>query len=107
MKISMSWPGNKKPHKERRAILKPKIRWQQLGFKNVADEPAAISMEEIRRQALILSGRGLRPAGRSPSTAQPGPGDSGRAQGKPGRPKRHGTSEQDNGPARPSPRARR
>lgn len=107
MKITMSWPGNRKPHKEKRVIHKPKIRWQQLGFKDVANEPAATSMEEIRRQAVILSGRGLRHAPRSPADAQRGPGESARTAGNPGRPKRHAATEPDTGPAGPSPRARR
>lgn len=94
MKLTRSWPGNRKPPKEKRVIIKPKIRWQQLGFKDMADEPTSISMDEIRRQVVVLSGRGLGHASRSRSGAQSGPGNRGRDQGDPGRPKSRGIAEQ-------------
>src|SRR5881296_3415494 len=59
MKITMSWPGNRKTPKEKRVVHKPKIRWQQLGLKDLSEEPASISMDEIRRQVVVASGRGL------------------------------------------------
>ena len=107
MKMTMSWPGNRKPAKEKRVIHKPKIRWQQLGFKDPAEEPASISMDEIRRQVVMLSGRGLGRTVQSRIGAQSRPTNSARAQGEPGRPKRRGATEPDNGLSIASPRAGR
>lgn len=59
MKISMSWRGNQKTRKEKRLKHKPKIHWKQLGLTDPADTSAAIPMEEIRRQVVMLSSRGL------------------------------------------------
>jgi len=95
MKITMSWPGNRKTQKEKRVIHKPKIRWQQLGLKDLAEEPASISMDEIRRQVVVLSGRGLGHAARSRAAEQSGPATGARTQGKPSRTKRRGATEPD------------
>ncbi len=59
MKTTMNWRGNKNTHKKRRVSQKPKIRWQQLGFKTPASDNASMSMDEIRRQVVMLSSRGL------------------------------------------------
>ncbi len=59
MKTTMSWRGNKAMHKKKRVKNKPKIRWQQLGFKSPAAADASIPMDEIRRQVVMLSSRGL------------------------------------------------
>ncbi|MGH7250371.1 MAG: hypothetical protein ACREIK_00775 [Nitrospiraceae bacterium] len=95
MKITMSWPGNRKTPKEKRVVHKPKIRWQQLGFKDLSEEPASISMDEIRRQVVVLSGRGLGHAARARAGEQSGPASGARTQGKANRAKRHGPTEQD------------
>lgn len=59
MKISMSWRGNQKTRKEKRLKHKPKIHWQQLGLTDPADASSTVSMDEIRRQVVMLSSRGL------------------------------------------------
>ena len=59
MKTTMNWRGNRTTQKKKRVKHKPKIRWQELGFKNSATENASLSMEEIRRQVVMLSSRGL------------------------------------------------
>src|SRR2546430_6969027 len=73
MKITMSWPGNRKTPKEKRVVHKPKIRWQQLGLKDLSEEPASVSMDEIRRQVVVASGRGLGHAVRSRAGEPSGP----------------------------------
>jgi len=93
MKITMSWPGNRKTPKEKRVVHKPKIRWQQLGLKDLSEEPASISMDEIRRQVVVLSGRGLGHPVRPRSGAQSRPATGARTQGEPGRTKRRGATE--------------
>lgn len=35
---------------------KPKIHWQQLGLTSPKEEKAATSMDEIRRQVVMMSG---------------------------------------------------
>ena len=54
MKFTMPRRGNK--HKKQRVRLKTKIRWQQLGFTD------PVSMETIRRQAVMMSSRGVEKA---------------------------------------------
>src|SRR5438094_10142733 len=73
MKITMSWPGNRKTPKEKRVVHKPKIRWQQLGLKDLSEEPASISMDESRRQVVVASGRGLAHAVRARAGEHSGP----------------------------------
>ena len=68
MKFTMSWRGNK--HKKQRVKHKTKIRWQQLGFTDPAEEHSSVSMETIRRQAVMMSTPGLEKAVRSDPGAQ-------------------------------------
>jgi len=68
MKFTMSWRGNK--HKKQRVRHKTKIRWQQLGFTDPAEEHSLVSMESIRRQAVMMSTPGLERAVRSDQGAQ-------------------------------------
>ncbi len=76
MKTTMSWRGNRTTQKKKRVTHKPKIRWQELGFKNPARETASMSIDEIRRQVVMLSSRGLGQGVRSRAVApsQPGAG---------------------------------
>ncbi len=67
MKITMSWRGNK--HKKQRVKHKTKIRWQQLGFTDPAEEHSLVSMETIRRQAVMMSSTGLEKAVRASATS--------------------------------------
>lgn len=93
MKISMSWRGNQKTLKEKRLKHKPKIHWQQLGLTDPADASSAVSMDEIRRQVVMLSSRGLGQGTRSrqvtPSTSVTGTNHHAEA----GRKRRRGATE--------------
>ena len=68
MKFTTSWPGHKP--KKQRLRHKTKIRWQQLGFTDPAEEHSSVSMETIRRQAVMMSSTGLEKAVRSDPGAQ-------------------------------------
>ncbi len=68
MKFTMSWRGNKQ--KKQRVRHKTKIRWQQLGFTDPAEEHSSVSMETIRRQAVMMASTGLEKAVRSDPGAQ-------------------------------------
>ena len=68
MKFTMPRRGYK--HKKQRVRLKTKIRWQQLGFTDPAEEHLSVSMETIRRQAVMMSSTGLEKAVRSDPGAQ-------------------------------------
>ncbi len=60
MKFTMPRRGYK--HKKQRVRPKTKIRWQQLGFTDPAEEHSSVSMETIRRQAVMMSSRGVEKA---------------------------------------------
>ncbi len=93
MKITMSWRSNKHVQKKKRVTHKPKIRWQQLGFKDPAEERTPPSMDEIRRQVVRMSmqgvGRSERPRPRVASAQENRPGD----HVEPARKRRRGATE--------------
>ncbi len=60
MKFTMPRRDNK--HKKQRVRRKTKIRWQQLGFTDPAEEHSLASMVTIRRQAVMMSSTGLEKA---------------------------------------------
>ncbi len=60
MKFTTSWPGHKP--KKQRVKHKTKIRWQQLGFTDPAEKHSLASMVTIRRQAVMMSSRGVEQA---------------------------------------------
>ncbi len=68
MKFTMPRRGYK--HKKQRVRPKTKIRWQQLGFTDLAEEHSPVSMVTIRRQAVMMSSTGLEKAVRSDPGAQ-------------------------------------
>ncbi len=68
MKFTMPRRDNK--HKKQRVRLKTKIRWQQLGFTDLAEKHSLASMVTIRRQAVMMSSTGLEKAVRSDPGAQ-------------------------------------
>ncbi len=68
MKFTMPRRGYK--HKKQRVRPKTKIRWQQLGFTDPAEEHSSVSMVTIRRQAVMMSSTGLEKAVRSDPGAQ-------------------------------------
>ena len=93
MKTMMNWRGNRKTDRAKRVREKPKIRWQYLGLTDPAEESAAPSMAEIRRQVVTLSSRGLGHSVRSRPIAQSGPANGANTHGEPGRTKRRGATE--------------
>jgi hypothetical protein len=93
MKITTSWRGNKKARKSVRTRQKPKIRWEHLGLTDPADESATPSIEEIRRQVVSLSARGLGQAARLRLSDQSSPTEGIRRSGKAGSLARRGATE--------------
>ncbi len=67
MKFTMPRRGYK--HKKQRVRHKTKIRWQQLGFTDPAEEHSSVSMETIRRPAVMMSSRGVEKAVRASATS--------------------------------------
>ncbi len=67
MKFTMPRRDNK--HKKQRVRHKTKIRWPQLGFTDPAEEHSSVSMETIRRQAVMMSSTGLEKAVRASATS--------------------------------------
>ncbi len=71
MKLTVMWRVNKHARKKKRVKHKPKIRWQQLGLAEPAEVQPSLSMDEVRRQVVMMSSEGLgqgarsRPRGRS------------------------------------------
>ena len=59
------WPGNKRIHKPKRAAPKPKIPWQLLGLPDPVEDQKSVSMDEVRRQVVLMSSGGFREAVRS------------------------------------------
>ena len=82
MKIAMTWRGNKMTDRGKRVREKPKIRWQYLGLKDPTEESPAPSMDEIRRQAVTLSSRGLGQVVRSRLVEQVRPANGARTHGE-------------------------
>ena len=93
MKISMNWPGNRPTHKKKRARHKPKIRWQLLGLTDPAEEDTSVSMDEIRRQVVIMSHRGIGQGARSRPDVRNAPIDGVHDQADPKRKRRRGATE--------------
>jgi len=71
MKLTRKWQGNKPTHKPKRVGHKPKIPLQLLGLPSPKEEQPSNSMDEVRRQVVLMSSRGfreaLRPNPRTPS----------------------------------------
>ena len=84
MKFTMNWRGNKSTHKSKRVGSKPKkIPLQLLGLPDQTEEKKSNSMDEVRRQVVLMSSRGFREALR-PSPPTP----TAKGQGRNERPKR-------------------
>jgi len=78
MKLTKNWQGNKSTHKPKRFGPKPKkIPLQLLGFPGLTEEGKSNSIDEVRRQAVLMSSRGFREALRS-SPATPSAKSNGR-----------------------------
>ncbi len=66
--MSTVWRTSKNSQKKKRVAQKPKIRWQQLGFSDSGEAPSSISIDEIRREIVVMSSRGLGQGARSRHT---------------------------------------
>ncbi len=93
MKITTVWRRNKNTQKKNRFTRKPKIRWQQLGLKNPEAEDPSISIDEIRRQVIQLSSRGLGQGVRSRPTVQGAQPSDADTHEEPSRKRRRGATE--------------
>lgn len=91
MKITMKWRANNKNHKPKPHIRAPKIQWQQLGLTDPAQEAASI--DEIRRQVVLASSRGLGHGVRAQTNEQTGPGKGTPPRSEPRRSRRRGATE--------------
>ncbi len=91
MKITSKWRTNNKTRKPKPHIRTPKIQWQQLGLSDPSQETTSI--DEIRRQVLLASSRGIGQAARSyTEESRPASGGSPlNSEGK--RPRRRGATE--------------
>jgi hypothetical protein len=66
MKLTKNWHSNKPAHKPKRIGPKPKnIPFQLLGLPGPTEEKKSNSIDEVRRQAVLMSSRGFREALRS------------------------------------------
>ena len=70
MKLTKNWHSNKSSNKSKRVGPKPKkIPLELLGLPGKAEENKSNSIDEVRRQAVLMSAGGFREALRaSPST---------------------------------------
>lgn len=70
MKLTKNWHSNKSSHKTKRLGSKPKKNsLQLLGIPGRAEEKKSNSIDEVRRQAVLMSSGGFREAMHSsPST---------------------------------------
>ncbi len=93
MKITSNWTGNRKPVRPKSVRQKPKIRWQSLGLTDPREACPPPSMEEIRRQAVTLSGRGLSQGARSRTAARDGQSADKTRQPGSNHPRRRGATE--------------
>ena len=73
MKLTKNRHSNKLTHKPKRFGPKPKkIPLQLLGFPGGTEEKNSNSIDEVRRQAVLMSSRGFREALRSSSSTPSG-----------------------------------
>ena len=93
MKITMRWRGNKQIDKKKRVRSKPKIRWQELGLTDPAEKRASISLDEIRRQVVMMSSQGLGQDTRLRPGVRSAQGNRMNDQAEPGRKRRRGATE--------------
>jgi hypothetical protein len=64
----MMWPASKQARRAKLAKRRPKVAgWEVLGLGPSAKEQPGLPMEEIRRLAITLAGRGIGQHGRSGS----------------------------------------
>ena len=69
MKLTPNWHRHKRTHKPKRVGPKPKIPGQLSGLTKSAKDQQSPSIDEVRRQVVLMSSRGFGEAVRSrPST---------------------------------------
>jgi hypothetical protein len=93
MKMSTVRGANKAARKRKRTGLKPKIRWDLLGFQDPHLEGPSVSIEDIRRQVTSLASRGFGQETRSRSGAKISPDRAPSNVAAPIRKRRRGTRE--------------
>lgn len=93
MKMSTVWGANKATRKRKRALRKPKIRWDVLGLQDPQIEGPSVSMEDIRRQVTSLASRGFGSGTRSRSGAKNSPDHAASNVTTPIRKRRRGATE--------------
>lgn len=91
MKITAKWRANNKTRKPKPHIRAPKIQWQQLGMTDPTQE--ATSIDEIRRQVLLASSRGIGQAVRSQADEHRAEATTPSSQSEAKRPRRRGATE--------------
>jgi hypothetical protein len=91
MKITAKWRSTNKSRKPKPHIRTPKIQWQQLGLTDPAKETTSI--DEIRRQVLLASSRGIGQAARAQSDEHRSTADDGTEGFESKRPRRRGATE--------------
>jgi len=89
MRVTKKLPATKPTHKPKRIGTRPKIPFQLLGLPDPTEEQKFISMDEVRRQVLLMSSRGFGEAVRSDT---PTPSAKGRGRNEDPKPRR-GASE--------------
>jgi hypothetical protein len=93
MKLSKNWQGNKSTDKPKRFGPKPKkIPFQLLGLQSQTEADKSNSIDEVRRQAVLMSSHGFREALRSSP-----PTPKAKGQGRPGQEGKAETTAWSNG----------
>ncbi len=59
MKLTVNWHGKKSTPKPKCVNPKPKIPWKLLRLPDPTEDRNAISMDEVRRQVLLMSDHGI------------------------------------------------
>lgn len=62
MKLPQKWQANKPTHKPKRLGGRQKIPLELMGLAGSMEDQKAITMEEVRRQVVIMSSQGLEEA---------------------------------------------
>ena len=93
MNITTLCRRNKHTKKKKRITRKPKIAWQQLGLKNPTAEGTGMSIDEIRRQVIQLSSRGLGQGVRSRPRVEGAQSSDANKHAEPSRKRRRGATE--------------
>ncbi len=89
MKLTTNWHGNKRTHKPKRVGPKPKIPGQLSAFPDPVEDQQSNSMDEVRRQVVLMSSSGFR----DPVQSRPSkPSEKGQGRNQHAKP-RHGATK--------------